>query len=229
MGADYIPTRDADALAWLMAFRDTLANNEGVYQVNPPDIVAVSEAVNQYAQAHAQISSKATRTPGATAEKDEARNNAEQICRFFAMRTKLNRGISAQSKIDLGIHPPNSSRQRIEAPATSPLLQVIAATPGLHTLRYSDSMTPDSRARPFGADMIEIFMGFASPQLEEKAALKLVKSDECEFYGTFTKNPVTIKHEPKNNGRRVVYFGRWGRANGERGPFSTAACGTVWA
>lgn len=45
----------------------------------------------------------------------------------------------------------NPNREPIECPQTCPLLNVIAATPGAQTLRYADSMTPDSPAKPFGA------------------------------------------------------------------------------
>lgn len=62
------------------------------------------------------------------------------------------------------------------------MLNVVAATPLSHTVRYADSMTPDSGRKPFGAISMQLFVAIGTaPSVNE---------DEGEFYGNFTKNPV---------------------------------------
>src|SRR6185295_15940734 len=87
---------------------------------------------------------------------DAIRNTGVQTFRTYSMLIKHNAGISDAAKIALGINPVNPNRQYVDVPGTSPIVSCFAATPFVHTLLYSDSTTPQSRAKPYGATQLEI-------------------------------------------------------------------------
>jgi hypothetical protein len=126
-----------------------------------PDAAAIAAAVAAFDTALTTANNPATRTAVTVAAKDDARTAAEQICRQFAILIKFNAGISDPDKIAIGVRPVNPNREPINAPATSPLLNIIAATPGKQTLRYADSLTPDSPAKPAGASELLLFRAIA--------------------------------------------------------------------
>ena len=56
------------------------------------------------------VTSKATKTPQAVAAKNTARIRAEAIVRHYAQTVANNPGVSADSKIALGLNPRTNSR-----------------------------------------------------------------------------------------------------------------------
>jgi hypothetical protein len=212
MSRAYIPRADRDALAWLQGFVGALSQSPAAYMVGQPDLDTLQRAVNEYAAALAAASSEQSRTKPVVLLKDQTRHSAEQVCRLYAMLIKQNAGIDDASKIAAGIRPLNRGRQRIACPATSPLVNVIAATPHAHTLRYRDSMTPESSAKPFGAVGLELFIAVGDEPVKDPK--------EARLYGRFTKNPMTVKFDAVDDGRVASYFGRWTSQRGDVGPWS---------
>jgi hypothetical protein len=168
--------------------------------------------VNAYAAALSVATTESTRTKVTITAKDNARNSAEQVCRQFAVLIKYNAGISDEAKIAAGVRPVNNEREPIEVPMTSPLLNAIASTPGSQTLRYADSMTPDSPAKPFGATDLLLFCAVADDNVINPVLAK--------FVGKFTKNPISVEFGAEDNGKQATYFGRWSNRKGEVGPWS---------
>jgi hypothetical protein len=137
MADSFIPTRDADALAWMQVFAEGLTASPGTYMVSAADAATVTAAVNGFAAAYAATVDPATRTKITVSAKDSTRISAEQVCRQFAALIKQNSGISNEDKLAIGVRPVNSSRSPINVPNSSPLLNIIGATPGAQTVRYS--------------------------------------------------------------------------------------------
>jgi hypothetical protein len=196
----------------MQTFSAGIAANASLYQLTSADSAAISAAVNSFDLALQVASNPSTRTPVAIGAKDDARTAAEQICRQFAGVIKHNAGISDPDKQAIGVRPVNNSREPIECPQTSPLLNIIAATPGTQTLRYSDSMTPDSPAKPFGASDILLFVAIGTAPVTNPAS--------AQFYGKFTKNPLAVNFNAADNGKQATYFARWASRRGQVGPWS---------
>lgn len=208
----YIPDRDPEARAWLNTFAAGITANPGLYQQAPADAAAIQAAVDAFEAAYLVAIDPATRTPVSVSNKDETRNSAEQICRQYAKLIKYNGGISNQDKIAIGVPPVNTDREPIECPQTSPLLNVIASTPGAQTLRYADSMTPDSASKPVGAASLQLFVAIGDEIIADP--------DQAKFVGAFTKNPISVGFVPADNGRQATYYARWASRKGEIGPWS---------
>lgn len=213
MPEDYISPRDAEALAWMQTFAGGLTASPGTYFVSAPQAASVQAAVDAFAAGYADAVDPATRTPVTVAIKDEARNAAEQLCRQFATLIKYNAGISNPDKIAIGVRPVNPERNPIDCPTSSPMLNVVAATPGSHTLRYADSLTPDSPAKPFGASELQLFVAVGDEIVADP--------DEARFYGKFTKNPVSVIYDAGENGKQATYFARWAGRRGDVGNWSS--------
>lgn len=184
MSSSYIPPEDGLALAWMQTFATVLSASPSTYQLQPSDALAVNNAVEMFAAAYADVMEPGERNPVNVATKDDMRNAATAMCRQYATLIKYNAGISNSAKIAIGVRPVNNSRSPINVPETSPLLNVLAATPGSQTLRYADTNTPNKAAKPFGAVQLQLFVAVGTAPAADP--------DSAEFYGAFTKNPIGV-------------------------------------
>ena len=221
MAGTFIPPRDADALVRLQAFSINISAAYGSYGLGKPDADTIASVVGQFAAAFAAASNPATRTPGAVNLKAQCRVAAEAVCRLYATQIKHNAGVDDSAKVGLGIPPVNNNPRPRQCPLSPPLLKVIAATPLAQTLRYADSLTPDSRRKPFAADCIQIFRAVDT----ENAATP----DQAQFYGSFTKNPIPVSFESAHRGKQATYFARWAGKQGQVSEWSGPASLTIAA
>lgn len=212
MANNFIPAQDPQALIWMQTFSGGISSDPSLYLLTAPDAATIASAVNLFDLALAESSDPATRTPVTVAQKDDCRVAAEAVCRQFAILIKYNAGISDPDKIAIGVRPVNTSREPIPCPPTSPLLNVIAATPGVQTLRYADSTTPDSGKKPFGATELQLFVAVGTAPVTDPEAAR--------FYGKFTKNPIGVDFDAADNGKQATFFARWASRRGQTGPWS---------
>lgn len=208
----YIPAQDCKALTWLQTFARGIQSDPAAYQLGVSDSGLISNAVNLYEATYADAHDPAERTAVAVNVKDEARNAAITLCRQYSALIKVNAGISNGLKIAIGVRPLNRSRQSVVAPGTSPLLNVIGATPGAQTLRYADSNTPQTGAKPFGVIQLQLFVAVGPERIADP--------EQAKFVGGFTKNPVGIPFDNSDDGKVATYFGRWATLKGDVGPWS---------
>lgn len=219
MADSFIPAPDGLALTWFQTFAAGLSASPGTYGLGPADAANITAAVDAYAAAYAVALDPAQRTKVAVSNKDATRANAEALCRQVASLIKYNNGISDSDKVAVGVRPVNPSRSPINVPASSPLLNVIGATPGSQTVRYADSNSPDRPAKPFGAAQIQVFVAVGTAPVADP--------DTAQFYGAFTKNPIAVGFDPADDGKVATYFARWASRRGDVGPWSRSSTGRV--
>jgi hypothetical protein len=209
------PRKEADRLAMMQTFAGTISAQPSVYMITPQEAAAIQQAVDLFAATYSRVLDPVTRGVVTVCAKDEARNNAEQLCRLYYSLIKPNAGISDADKIAIGVNPVNRSRTPIQCPQTSPLINIIAGTPGVHTLRYSDSMTPTSSGKPFGAIQLQLFVAIGETRANDPG--------EAQFYRDFTVNPMSVAFKAEDDGKLASYFGRWSSRRGDVGPWSLPA------
>lgn len=209
---DYIPAPDADFRTWAESFRDGINADPGKYFLTTTDATTITSVVDDFVDKLTISSNEMTRTKVTIADKDDARVTCEELLRQYAIDIKNNEGISDGDKIAIGVRPINTNREPIDAPGTSPLLNILGATPGNQTLRYSDTLTPDSRSKPFGVIGLELYRGLTD---EGEAALSA-----CQFTGLQTRNPIDSEFDEAEDGKMATYYARWVNAKGEAGPWS---------
>lgn len=219
MAAPYIPPRDPELRVWGVNFATLISALPSTYGLGPADAATIQGVVDAFVGA---LDAYTPESRNATLV--QAKNTAKQVmlgtCRTYASQIRLNPGVANDDKLALGLNLPNNSPTPIPAPETNPLLVVIGATPGSHTLRFADSNTPDKRSKPFGAVAINLYRSIGlEPVTDSSGAL---------FYGSFTKQPVVSLFTAADAGKWCTYFGRWVTRSGpggqaQEGPFSGAA------
>jgi hypothetical protein len=212
MADDFFPRPDADALLWMLGFSNGISSSPATYQLTPGDATTIATAVSEFQAALELAEAPLTRTPGNVNAKDTKRNLAETLCRQYAIQIKYNNGITDQAKIDIGVRPVNTDRTPQHCPQTSPLVNVTAATPGSHTVRFADSLEPNKRAKPPGAAGVQIFCHIGETPT--------VNEDDAKFVGMFTTNPIVVAYTPEDDGKMATIFARWSGKRGDTGPFS---------
>jgi hypothetical protein len=215
MGKDYIPEQDRQAAAWMRTFANGIAADPDRYMLAPSDVEAIQGVVADFRQKLAVALAPSTRTKGVVRSKDESRAIAEKILRPYAQRIKLNGQISNAAKIDVRVPPPHTRRTRRGVPGSRPLLNVVSATHGRHTLRYQDSDKP-GRGMPFGAVCLQVFRAISTNG-------PVSDPTQAQLCGCFTRSPAVVTFVPGDCGKTATYFARWASRRGEFGCWSMPA------
>src|SRR5438046_3013565 len=158
----YIPTRDAELGQWVGNFSTLISASPATYGLVAGDAAAIAGYVNAFVAALTVVNNPATKTKATVAAKDGAKAAMLDIVRPYAQQVRNNNGVSNADKTALGLTIVDRTPTPVPPPTSSPLLSVIGATPGEHTLRYSDANTPDSRRKPAGTIGLQLFVAVAS-------------------------------------------------------------------
>jgi hypothetical protein len=210
--ADYIPSDDAQFGIWAQAFASGISTNPPLYMMTQAQAASIQAAVNDFIAKLAIARNENTRTKPTVIDKDNSRAACESLCRSYAILIKENEGIDDGDKVRIGVRPVNPSRERRDCPQSAPLMNILGNTPGCQTLRFADSNTPDSKAKPFGASELQLFMAVTTA---EGAPLS-----DAKFIGKYTKNPIAVEFGAEDDGKIATYYARWSSVRGDTGPFS---------
>lgn len=210
--SDYIPSQDDAFRTFAENFAANITSSPSTYMLTAGQAASIQGVVDVFVAKLAIAGNEMTRTKATIAEKDDARSIAEHMIRQYAIDIKYNEGVPDSEKLIIGVRPINPNREPIAPPTSPPLLNVLGNLPGVQSLRFADSNTPDSRAKPFGVTELQLFRGVGDAE-----ALPL---SECQFYGKITRNPVEVNFTEADDGKIATYYARWATAKGEVGPWS---------
>jgi hypothetical protein len=216
-----IPAGDGPARDYFNDYATIVAADPAKYGLSTADSAAITAAAQAYSSCYTLATSAPTRTELTIIAKDEARNACEALIRLYSIQIKYNAGISTEDKAALRIAQPNTSRTSRNVSETLPLLSIIGVLQGSQTLRFSDSTTPDSRAKPFGAQMLELRVNIAETAGGE--------AEEARPCGIYSKNPIGVAFNPADNKKVATYWGRWANTKGQFGPWSLPVSMTIAA
>lgn len=208
----YIPTRDPELNDWAQNFASLITASPATYGLTPGDAVAIQTSADDFNTALTLAVNPSTRTKPVVADKDAKKAAFLGVARPYAINIKNNLGVTNESKLDLGLNLINSARTPVPAPDSNPLLSVIAATQGSHTIRFSDSNTPDKRSKPFGAIGLQLFLKIGTAPVSNPS--------DSSFYASVTRQPFAVQFSADDNGKTATYFGRWITRTGLVGPWS---------
>jgi hypothetical protein len=152
------------------------------------------------------------------------------VLRGCAGQIRVNLGVGNADKAALGLTIPDPTRTPVAAPLSAPILAAIAATPGVHTLRFADANTPDRRGKPPGALGLQLFVAVAPtvPAAAAAAAAAVPPAepvagpDAAQFKAFVTRQPFGVEHKSADKGNTAYYFARWQTRTGLVGPWSAA-------
>lgn len=213
MSTPYIPAKDADFDNWSNNFQTVIAANPALYGLASADATAITASYTTWHAAYILLTSPATKTAPNVANKDVQKAAALIVFRGYAQIIQSNLGVSNTAKSAAGLTVKATGRTPIPAPGTAPILGFIGATPGVATLKYADTSTPTTKAKPFGALQLELwtFVGTTPP---------VGGAAGCSFVGLFTKSPFSVNFSGGQAGMTCYAYGRWVTRRGLVGPWS---------
>lgn len=208
----YIPQQDEALRSWANNFAALITAAPATYGLTAPDAVTIQAVADAYDAALTIAVNPSTRTAPTVAAKDSARAALLDTCRPYAQNVRANLGVTNEDKLALGLNLIVTTRTPIPAPDSNPLLSVIGATQGVHTIRFADANTPDSRSKPFGAIALQLFINVGVAPVTDP--------DTAVFYASVTRQPFGVQFTSGDNGKVATYFGRWITRTGLVGPWS---------
>jgi len=215
-----IPRRDADFLLYAQNFASCVQANHALYGLYQPDAVALVRITQEFEAALQLATSPLTKTAATVARKQDLRKTLEDMLRRYGATVKQNEGVDAEDKSALGVSRRNIARRKREVPARSPIVDVICATNGAHTLHYKDPGTPGSRGKPFGAVGLYLWVHIhprSEPPSREKA----------QFRGKFPRSRFAVGFDEKDADQLATYWGQWVNRRGDVGPWSIPVSFTI--
>lgn len=226
--APYIPARDSTLDSWADNFSTLVTASPATYGLTAPDAVAIANAFATWHAAYLLGGSTgsppvpinpSTFTTVTVAAKNSAKFAMIVILRTYASQIRINPGVTNADKIALGLNLPNNTPSPIPVPLTFPLLSIVSAGPGTQIIRFADSATPASRAKPFGAVGMQLFRGVGVAAITDV--------NLTDFYAQLTSQPFQASFLIGDAGKVATYFARWitrgrtvGEAAAQLGPWS---------
>jgi hypothetical protein len=97
-----------------------------------------------------------------------------------------------------------------------PLLQFIGSLPGIDQLLYHHTGTPESKAKPYGVQCLELYRAYSLPGEPRP------KKAQAEYFGPFKKNKMLVPRDPieEDRGAQATYWGAWRGFDGTLSPWS---------
>jgi hypothetical protein len=214
-----IPTATAaESLAWLENFFAVLDPAPATYGFTAPEVADLGIAVGAFRDAWdvAGVTARTAVNPAGYTKPNRAamyaaRDAALSVARPMAVQIQANPAISDEDKLAAGVVPRNFSRSPIYVPGTSPLLGLVTAGIGTHTLSFADEGTPASRRKPFGAVALQLYMGIGAAP---------VPLNNLEFFQQYSRAPLVVNFDPEDSGKLATYAARWVGRRGDVGPWS---------
>ena len=125
MASSYLPTVEADFVAWIQTFSETISDDPTAVGLSAGDASALDSMTTTYVTAYTIAKSPATRTKGSVAAKDAARANVTDRARQLSIIIQSNPMVTNDQKADLGLTLRKTNKTPVPAPTSSPLLAFI--------------------------------------------------------------------------------------------------------
>jgi len=215
MGTDYLPSRDAQLDDWISNFKTLIAATPTNYGLVAADGTAITNAFNSWHTAFLAATNPTTRTKGTVSTKNTQKAAVLAVVRGYANTIRVNKAVTNELKIGLGLHVADTQPTPVPAPVTYPLLSISGMGQGLQDLRAADQATPTKRAKPAGAVGLLLFRSVAETPTSEPT--------DAAFLAYVSQGKFTSNFSPADNGKTATYFARWTNSKGEVGPWGPPA------
>lgn len=221
MATDFIPSSDADLLAWSANFNTKLTAAPTSIGLVAGDATAYATLHTAYASALSAATNPSTRTSSTIATKDTARTSLVNKARDLVAIAQAYPGTTNTLRNDFGMTVRDAVPTPIGAPTSKPVVNVERILNAEHVLRIRDEATPTSNAKPDGAIGAEVWMKVGPG---EPASI-----DECDYVGLATRVPYSVTLDAADKGKDAFYIVRYINARGEAGPTSDQVSATIAA
>jgi hypothetical protein len=208
MASPYIPARDSLFSSWLLNFATLIAASPTDYGLIAGDATAITAQNTAFQAAYLLATDPGTRTSVTVAAKDTARSNAEGVVRPYAMRIRNNTTVSDGLKVGLGLTIPSTTPTPVPPPIVAPELGILSAIVGTTRLTYKEPGAA-GKAKPYGSIGVEYSRAIGTVPAVDPA--------QGSIWGTATKSPFQMAHDPADAGKVCTLFGRFVTRSGPGG------------
>ncbi len=208
----YIPNNIADQQVWVQNFADFVSANFLAVGLSSDDDAAVQAQNDAYQAAYTAAQTAETRSPVTIAAFVSQQTATLATMRQYAQIINNYASTSDAQRAAAQITIRKTTKTKITAPVTWPVLTILAALPLQHKMVYRDSSAPTVKvkAKPFGAIACQLFQHVGATPPANPADALLV--------GLFTRGPFFVEQDPANVGQTAYYYARWVTAKGLEGP-----------
>lgn len=234
-GRHYMPRPDAKFGGWVEHYAPALRAWWLDQGMDPAGLDPLTLAVKAWDEAFlAHLAARAA-AEAATAAKDRARGELEEIVRGLTRFVQNHPKMTDPARAELGIALRRVGGPPARTPTTCPVVIVEGAGRLTHVLRFMDESTPTSRARPRGVIGAEVWVNVEAPGEGAGAGVGAGVGAGAgvggmgRFVALATSAPARVTFGAGEGGRLAVYALRWVSTTGERGPWSRPARGTIAA
>ena len=219
MPADYLPRADPTFDAWQANFVSVVSGNLAGHGLVAGDLTPVTAAQTAWNTSFPAQQTALAAAQAATQTKDANRVTFDAAVRAVVRKIQATPAVTATAKAAAGITVPDTTPTPSGPPTTAPVGQVDTSQRLQHTVHFSDSATPTSKAKPAGVRGCEIWMKVGPPPPASASDLAFVTLD--------TRTPHAIPFDGADANKTVTYWLRWVSTRGETGPWSAAVSATV--
>src|SRR5688572_23836790 len=161
---DFLPSKNAELLAWSAAFSEKISLTPTAYGLSAPQSAAYAALHASFESALATSSDPATRTRGTVQATRDARTPLKAEARELARIINAFPSITDQQRIDLGLTPRTNEPSPINPPTEPPVLEVVSALGRTLKVRLR-GLNSESRSKPPGVHGATLFafVGSAPP------------------------------------------------------------------
>lgn len=209
----YIPRADRHFRSFAEIFCKNISKDPARYMMVPAEANWLMQKYNEFNAAYLIAVNPATRTRGTIVAKQDARSIIEDLISKYAAFIKINRGITDGDKLGIGVPPINTSHKKRVCPENPPWLSFIGSLPGIDQLEYRALDTPTSKAKPYGAARLELWVAWSGP------GEPVPSYSEARPIGSFTKSKMIVPQDSEKlaMGLRPTYYARWAGYNDNKG------------
>lgn len=221
MPGDYIPSKDAALVPYCGNVSSRIGSDPPAYALTIAQTDEYAALYDNYVSALNTATSPATRSPVSILSKNLAKKSLISQTRILAAIIQASPLVSEEQKRGLGLTVRSDEPTPIPAPATAPVLEVMAVVGRTVKARMHDALSPTRRGKPAGVAGAALF-SYVGPTPP-------ADSDEWHFEGNFTRPTLEVAFPDEvPAGSQVWFTAFWYNPRAQRGP-GCAAVGTVLA
>lgn len=219
MPKDYIPKSSSARAEWLDNFVTTLAADKARFNLTDAELADLTTANTDFQTANSELAEALNNYNAKLAARNTAETAAISKARSRVRQIQANPNITDTERATLRLTLRDTEPTPMSVPQSFPVVVVDNSKRLRHTLKYFDSDTPTSRARPANSTGAEVarYIGTPPPTGPEQ----FQRLDESR------RSPYMLEYTGADVGKTAYYMLRWVNSRGEKGPWSETVSATI--
>jgi hypothetical protein len=208
----YFPSKEADVIPWIKNFVVVLLANAARWGIAAALVTALKTLGTTFEEAYARHMQ-----PDSGKVSTEQKNLALKALKKGVQdmvngHINHNQSVTDDDRVNLGLYVYKPGRNPGNTPTTTVVLRVVAGLVRQLIVYFTDSATPDRKAKPYGVHSMELVCAVLdSPPKDISELVRVVSS---------TKSPLILTFREEDRGKTVYMAGRWKGGREQAGPWS---------